>query len=124
MRSSHTGLVYPFLLIVNPLRRLRKSVSRNAQSTDSIHTIPECRIQEFAKGMLTMRHSNSAMLCRVGKVSLKYLRLVKQHTMTRNMGFELKVGDNDVIFARSQDGKSILLPVQIRSDWQPLPQGQ
>lgn len=81
---SHTELVYPNLLIVNPLRRLRKSVSGNAQSTDSIHIIPECGIQEFANGMLTMRHSYSAMLCVVGKVSLKYLRLVKEHT--RNNG--------------------------------------
>lgn len=87
---SHTELVYPILLNVNPLRRLRKSVSRNAPNTDSSHTIPECGIQEFANGMPTMRHFNSAMLCGVGTVSLKYLQLVKQHTMTRNNGLWAK----------------------------------
>lgn len=49
---------------------------------------------------------------------------MKQYTMMRIMCFQLKVGDDDVILACFQNGKYILLPVQIRSDWQWLPQGQ
>lgn len=61
---SRAGLALPIRLIVNYLRMLRTSVNGNAQNTNSVHTHPECRMQEFAHIIFIISLSYSVMLQR------------------------------------------------------------